>query len=81
MKKAVWITLIVSLVLVNLIAEAVFYFSGTYINMIFRISLVMGITAIASVFTGAILLIGKLEEEKPLSGHVSDTLGADKNPK
>jgi hypothetical protein len=41
----------------------------------------MGITAIASVFTGAILLIGKLEEEKPLSGHVSDTLGADKNPK
>jgi hypothetical protein len=81
MKKAVWITLIVSLVLVNLIAEAVFYFSGTYINMFFRISLVMGITAIASVFTGAILLIGKLEEEKPLSGHVSDTLGGDKNPK
>jgi uncharacterized membrane protein len=75
MKKAVWITLIVSLVLVNLIAEAGFYFSGTYINMFFRISLVMGITAIASVFTGAILLIGKLEEEKPLSGHVSDTLG------
>ena len=81
MKKAVWITLIVSLVLVNLIAEAVFYFSGTYINMFFRISLVMGITAIASVFTGAIILIGKLEEEKPLSGHVSDTLGADKNSK
>ena len=81
MKKAVWITLIVSLVLVNLVAEAVFYFSETYINMFFRISLVMGITAIASIFTGAILLIGKLEEEKPLSGHVSDTLGADKNPK
>jgi hypothetical protein len=78
MKKAVWITLIVSLVLVNLVAEAVFYFSETYINMFFRISLVMGITAIASIFTGAILLIGKLEEEKPLSGHVSDTLGTDK---
>jgi len=46
--------------------------------MLFRIALVMGITVIASVFVGAMLLIGTLEEEKPLSGHVSDTLGADK---
>lgn len=78
MKKAVWITFFASLVLVNLIAELVFYFSGFNIVMFFRITLVLGITVIASIFVGAILLIGKLEQEKPLSGHVRDTLGADK---
>ena len=78
MKHAVWITLLVALVVVNVAAELAFYFSGVYIGMLFRIAPVMGITVIASVFVGAMLLIGTLEEEKPLSGHVSDTLGADK---
>ena len=78
MKHAVWITLLVALVVVNVAAELAFYFSGVYIGMLFRIALVMGITIIASVYVGAMLLIGTLEEEKPLSGHVSDTLGADK---
>ncbi len=78
MKHAVWITLLVALVVVNVAAELAFYFSGVYIGMLFRIALVMGITVIASVFVGAMLLIGTLEEEKPLSGHVSNTLGADK---
>lgn len=78
MQKTVWITFFVSLVLVNLVAEGVYYFSGFNIVMFFRITLVLGITVIASVFVGAILLIGKLEQEKPLSGHVKDTLGADK---
>ncbi|MDG2337310.1 MAG: hypothetical protein P8N94_04890 [Gammaproteobacteria bacterium] len=78
MKHAVWITLLVALVVVNVAAELAFYFSGVYIGILFRIALVMGITIIASVFVGAMLLIGTLEEEKPLSGHVSDTLGADK---
>mgnify|MGYP000303459848 FL=1 len=78
MKHAVWITLLVALVVVNVAAELAFYFSGVYIGMLFRIALVMGITIIASVFVGAMLLIGTLEEEKPLSGHVNDTLGADK---
>ena len=78
MKHAVWVTLLVALVVVNVAAELAFYFSGVYIGMLFRIALVMGITIIASVFVGAMLLIGTLEEEKPLSGHVSDTLGADK---
>ena len=78
MKHAVWITLLVALVVVNVAAELAFYFSGVYIGMLFRIALVMGITIIASVFVGAMLLIGTLEEEKPMSGHVSDTLGADK---
>ncbi len=78
MKHVVWITFGISLVLVNLIAELVFYLSGVYIEMFFRIVLIFGITTIAAIFVGAILLIGKLEEEKPLSGHVNDTLGADK---
>lgn len=78
MKKAVWITFGISLVLVNVIAELVYYFSGFYIVMIFRVTLILGITMIASIFVGSILLIGKLEQERPLSGNVKDTIGADK---
>ena len=78
MKHAVWITLLTSLVVINVAAELVFYFSGVYIAMFYRIVLVTGITVIAAVFVGAILLIGVLECEKPLSGTVHDTLGADK---
>lgn len=78
MKNAVWITLLISLVVVNVAAELVFYFSGLYIAMFYRIVLVTGITIISAIFVGAILLIGKLEEEKPLSGRVHNTLGADK---
>ena len=78
MKHAVWITLIVAMVLVNAAAELTFYFSGVYIAMFYRIALVTSITFIAAVFVGSILLVGVLEEEKPLSGNVRDTLGADK---
>lgn len=78
MKKTVWITLGVALVLVTLIAEALNYFAGIHVVMIVRISLVLGITMIASVFVGTSLLLGKLEQERPLSGTVRDTLGADK---
>jgi len=80
MKHAVWITLLAALVIVNVAAELVFYFGGVYIAMFYRIVLITGITVIAAVFVGAILLVGVLEGEKPLSGHVSDTLGADKKP-
>ncbi len=78
MKHAVWITLFISTMIVNIAAELAFYFSGVYIAMFYRIVLVTGITVIAAIFVGAILLIRKLEQEKPLSGHVSDTLGADR---
>ncbi len=78
MKKAVWISFAISLVLVNLIAEIVFYFTGTNIVMLFRITLILGITTITAIFVGAIMLVSKLEEEVPLSGHVRNTLGADK---
>lgn len=78
MKHAVWITLLASLVVVNVAAELVFYFSDVYIAMFYRIVLVTGITVISAIFVGAIMLIGVLEDEKPLSGSVHDTLGADK---
>ena len=78
MKHVVWITLLISLVVVNVAAELVFYFSGVYIAMFYRIVLITGITIISAVFVGAILLVGVLEGEKPLSGKVRDTLGADK---
>ncbi len=78
MKHAVWITLLAALIIINVAAELVFYFSGVYIAMFYRIVLVTGITVISAIFVGAILLIGKLEEEKPLAGSVHDTLGADK---
>ncbi len=78
MKYAVWITLIVALVVVNVAAELVFYFSGVHIAMFYRIVLVTSITVICAVFVGAILLIRVLEKEKPLAGSVHDTLGADK---
>ena len=78
MKHAVWITLLIAAVLVNVAAELVFYFSGVTIPMFYRIVLITGITIISAVFVGAILLVGVLEAEKPLSGNVRDTLGADK---
>lgn len=78
MKNTVWIVLGISLVLVNVAAELAFYFTGFNIVMIFRIALILGITTIAAIFVGANMLIDKLEEEKPLSGHVRDTIGADR---
>ena len=65
MNKTVWIVLGVSLVMVNVAAELVFYFTGFNIVMLFRISLVLGITTIAAIFVGANMLINKLEEEEP----------------
>lgn len=77
MKKVVWITFGVSLVLVNLIAEAVYYFSGQEIIMFFRVTLIFGIVLIAIIFSGVLALIGVLDEERPLSGHANDSLGVD----
>ncbi len=78
MKHTVWITLLIAAAVVNVAAELVFYFSGVNIAMFYRIVLITGITIISAVFVGAILLVRVLEGEKPLSGNVRDTLGADK---
>ena len=78
MNKAVWITFAVALVVVNLFAEGIDYYAGVKIIMFYRIVMVLSITIVASVFVGAMTLISKLEEERPLSGNVRDTLGADR---
>ncbi|PCH60853.1 MAG: hypothetical protein COC19_05340 [SAR86 cluster bacterium] len=67
MKNAVWIALIVSIVLVNLVAWLVFQFTGFYIVMFFRITLIFGITIITAIFVGSALLVASLDKEVPLS--------------
>jgi len=42
------------------------------------VMLIMGVLFIAMVFLGAYALVSAAEEEKPLAGSVSNTLGADK---
>ena len=74
MKKVVWITLFVSIVVVNLAAWLVELATGFHIVMFFRLTLVMGITFITSIFVGAFLLVNKFEQEKPLTGYGHDTL-------
>ena len=59
MKKAVWITLIVSLIVVNIAAELVGYYTRFEIIQLYRITLVLGFTVVAAIFSGAMLLISK----------------------
>lgn len=74
MKKAVWIALIVSLVLVNLGAWIAEQATGFSIPMILRLVLVLGITVGTTIFAGAFALVSKFDEERPLTGHGNDTL-------
>ncbi len=67
MKKIIWISFITSLVLVYAVAELVSYYTGFYILMIHRLTLVLGILLITIIFTGASALISKLDGEKPQS--------------
>jgi len=46
--------------------------------MFFRIALIVGVTVGVAVLGGTFKLIDALETEKPLSGTVRDTLGADR---
>ncbi|MCP5346881.1 MAG: hypothetical protein R3F41_15205 [Gammaproteobacteria bacterium] len=74
MRKAVWIAFIVALVLVNLIAWLMQQFTGVHIPMILRLTIVLGVTIGTIVFSGAFALINKMDEERPLTGHVNDSL-------
>lgn len=78
MKKVVWLSFGIALVLVNLIAEAGEYFTGIEVHMFLRISIIFGVTMGAFVFGGASTLINAMDQEKPLAGTVRDTLGADR---
>ncbi len=78
MKKIVWISFGIALVLVNAIAEIGEYFTGIEIHMFLRIAIIIGITMGSFVLGGASVLINAMDQEKPLAGTVRDTLGADR---
>ncbi|MDP6651992.1 MAG: hypothetical protein QGF90_07800 [Gammaproteobacteria bacterium] len=78
MRKVVWTSFGVALVLVNLIAEIAEFYTGIFVSMFIRIAIILSVAITAMVFYGSIALINDLEKEKPLSGHVRDTLGADR---
>ncbi|MEC7998029.1 MAG: hypothetical protein VX166_09585 [Pseudomonadota bacterium] len=78
MKKIVWTAFGVSLVLINVVAEIGFYYSVVYIHMFFRIALIVGVTVGLALLGCTFKMIDSLETEKPLSGTVRDTLGADR---
>ena len=78
MRKVVWTSFGVALVLVNLIAEIAAVYTGIFVSMFIRVAIILGVTIIAMVFSGSIALVNHLEKEKPLSGHVRDTLGEDR---
>jgi uncharacterized membrane protein YedE/YeeE len=66
MKKILLRTFLIAIVVVNLLAWLVDYYSDVSINMLFRFALIMGIMFISAIFTGAALLLGffDLEERK-----------------
>lgn len=78
MKKTVWICFGIALVLVNVIAEVGYYYTGIYVEMLLRISLIFGITMGVTILASSINLVQNLDKEKPLSGTVKDTLGPDR---
>lgn len=78
MKKIVWISFGIALVLVNAIAIIGEYFTGIEIHMFLRIAIIFGITIGSFVLGGASVLINTMDKEKPLAGTVRDTLGADR---
>ena len=68
MKKAVWISFFVALVVVNVLAEAMNYFADVQVAMFYRLTFVLSITVVATIFAGTTLLVSKLGAERPLSG-------------
>ena len=81
MRKAVWISFGIALVLVNAIAEIGYYYTGIEIHMFLRISIIFGVTMGTFVFTGSFALINAMDKERPLAGSARDTLGTDRNRK
>ena len=78
MKKTVWICCGIALVLVNVIAEVGFYYTGIHVDMLLRLTLVFGITMGVTILVSSINLVQNLDKEVPLSGNVKDTLGPDR---
>ncbi len=65
MKKILLRTFLIAVVVVNLLGWLVGVYSDVTIGAVFRIALIMGITVISAIFTGAAALLGFLDTEKP----------------
>ena len=68
MRKAVWISFFVALVVVNVLAEAMNYFADVQVAMFYRLTFVLSITVVAAIFAGSTILVSKLGTERPMSG-------------
>lgn len=71
MRKAVWISFFVALVVVNLLAEAMNYFAGVQVAMFYRLTFVLSITVVAAIFAGSTLLVKGVSGERPVSDRFS----------
>tara|TARA_R110002167_G_scaffold89012_3_gene239957 strand:+ start:14207 stop:14419 length:213 start_codon:yes stop_codon:yes gene_type:complete len=67
MKKILLRTFLIAVVVVNLLAWLVDYYSDVTIAYLFRFALIMGIMFISTIFTGAALLLGFLDTEERTS--------------
>ena len=74
MKKIIWITFGAAIIIVNLVAWITEMATGFHIAMLFRLTLILGITLITTIFTGAFFLVSKFEEERPLTGYIDNTV-------
>lgn len=77
MKKVVWISFIVALLVVNALAMLADYLGGVYIAMPYRLATVLAITMITSVFASAWMLINKADEEVPTTRQSGEAPGDD----
>lgn len=63
MKRVLLRTLVIAVLVVNLLAWFVGYYSDVDIGPAFRVALIIGILFIAAIFTGAALMVGALDKE------------------
>lgn len=64
MKKIILRTFIAAIIIVNLLGWLVGVYSEVTIGPLFRIALILGVTAIAIIFSGSAALLGFLDSEK-----------------
>ncbi len=63
MKRILLRTLVIAVLVVNLLAWLVGYYSDVDIGPAFRVALIIGTLFIAAIFTGAAMMVGALDKE------------------
>lgn len=70
MRKAVWLTLLIALVIVNGLAMLAEAYSGLVIPLPYRLVIVFAITLVSLIFTGAWQLMRGAESEQATPGEL-----------